>query len=64
MFTISVKENKVKIIDTNKNLTNSELYRKIWYEKYKIKLPKKEENSYDTIMNYLNNDISKGEKNL
>ena len=43
MITISVKDNTIKIIDINKNLTNSELYRKIWYEKYKIKLPKNEE---------------------
>ena len=64
MITISVKDNTIKIIDINKNLTNSELYRKIWYEKYKIKLPKNEESSYDIIMNYLNNDVCKKEKNF
>ena len=64
MITINIKENKIKVINVNKNLTNSELYRKIWYEKYKIKLPKNEENTYDTIINYLNNNISKREKNL
>ena len=64
MITIIIKENKIKVIDVNKNLTNSELYRNIWYEKYKMKLPKNEENTYDTIINYLNKDISKREKNL
>ena len=64
MITINIKENKIKVINVNKNLTNSELYRNIWNEKYKIKLPKNEENTYDTIINYLNNNISKREKNL
>jgi hypothetical protein len=64
MFTMYTKENNIKIIDVKDNLTNSELYRKIWHEKYKIKLPKNEETSYDKIMNYLNDDIYKREKNL
>lgn len=64
MFTMNVKENKVKLISIDKNETNSEKYRKIWYEKYKVKIAKNEETSYDKIMSYLNDDIYKREKNL
>tara|TARA_B100000795_G_C22499985_1_gene323584 strand:+ start:234 stop:416 length:183 start_codon:yes stop_codon:yes gene_type:complete len=59
MFSINIKKNKVKLINLNYNLTNREVYTKIWYEKYRIKLPKNEKSSYDTILSYVNNDIYK-----
>jgi hypothetical protein len=64
MFTMNVKENKIKLISIDKNETNSEKYRKIWYGKYKVKIAKNEETSYDKIMSYLNDDNYKREKNL